>query len=329
MTGVEPTEDDHELIPVRLRVDERFHGWRLDSFIKARIPRLSRTRIQQMIRAQGQLGGAIERPARRVYLGEELTLWRPKPVEPDVPRSFDILFSDEDVLAICKPAGLPVHATARFHQNTLTTVLRERFPGAVPIPAHRLDRETSGLMLLGRTPEAGAALKAAFRLRRVHKRYLCIVHGQPPSEGIITLPLGLDPDGPIRIRMAVVPGGAEAVTRFRTLEHRGRFSLVEALPETGRQHQIRAHLLALGHPVVGDKLYGPDPSCFLEFIETGYTPSLARLLLLPRQALHAAEVSFPHPRTGCIQNLVCPLPSDLEDFWRTCGEFPDIANKTA
>ena len=309
--------DEQELIEVRLTVQPQYHGWRLDRFIKARIPRLSRSRIQQMIRAQEQLQGRRLRPAARVQGGEEVCLLRPVPDEPDVPRDFRPLYDDGLLLAIDKPAGLPVHATARFHKNTLTAVLRERYGDrGTPILAHRLDRETSGLMLLGLTPRVGAALKGLFRERRVHKRYLAVVHGRPePASGVVDLPIGPDEVSGIRVKMAVVPDGYPSRTRYRVLETRGGFSLLEAFPETGRQHQIRVHLGAVGTPVAGDKLYGPDPGLFLEFLETGWTEALQRRLLLPRQALHAADAFFPHPEGGAPMQLSCPLPSDLRRFW--------------
>ena len=148
--------EEPDLITIRFTVQPAHGGWRLDRFIKARITRLSRTRIQKMIRSQAELGGVALRPSSRVRVGQEVTLLRPAPEEPDVPLTFDVLHSDEAMLAIAKPAGLPVHATARFHRHTLTAVLRQRYPeGEVPQLAHRLDRETSGVMLLGRTRDAG------------------------------------------------------------------------------------------------------------------------------------------------------------------------------
>ena len=306
-----------ELVEVRLTVAPQYHGWRLDRFIKARIPRLSRNRIQQMIRAQQALQGVRLRPASRVRSEGQITLLRPAPDEPDVPRSFRVLRDDGRLLAVDKPAGLPVHATARFHRNTLTALLRERYGAAPPTLAHRLDRETSGLMLLAWDRQVDVALKAMFRVGRVHKRYLAMVHGPGPvpAEGCIDLPLGPDTATGIRVRMAVTRDGYRSRTRYRVLETRGDFSLVEAFPETGRQHQIRAHLSAVGAPVVGDKLYGPDPGLFLEFLETGWTEGLARRLLLPRQALHASDARFPHPVTGETIHLHCPLPGELGHFW--------------
>ncbi len=308
-----------DLITIRFVVDERHDGWRLDHFIRAKIPRLSRSRIQQMIRSQEGMGASAQRPARRVRAGEQIALLRPAPAEPDVPRHFEVLHEDPHLMAIAKPAGLPVHATARFHKNTLTALLRERFGDAQPPSmAHRLDRETSGLMLLGRTREASSALKEAFRRRRVHKRYQALVHGAPPEAGEIDLPLGPDLASGIRVKMAVVRGrgdGLPALTRYRTLQTRGDVSLVQAEPRTGRQHQIRAHLAAVGFPVVGDKLYGPDPGLFLEYLETGWTEALAARLPLPRHALHAAEATFPHPADGREVTLRCPLAVDLQAFW--------------
>jgi 23S rRNA pseudouridine1911/1915/1917 synthase len=252
-----------------------------------------------------------------------VVLLRPAPVEPDVPRTFNVLYQDEQIVAIDKPAGLPVHATARFHRNTLTSVLRERFAevgsGEVPILAHRLDRETSGLVLLGATREAAVALKDLFRRRRIEKRYLAIVFGEAPDQGVVDLPLGPDGASGIRVKMGVDPNGLPARTRYRSLEARGGFTLLEAHPETGRQHQIRAHLAALGHPVVGDKLYGHDPGCFFEFLETGWTESLEQRLLLPRQALHAADVTLPHPASGEPLAISCPMPADLQAFWARMG----------
>lgn len=307
-----------ELIKIRFIVQSQFDGWRLDHFIQARIPRLSRNRIQHMIRSQAALGGVVLRPSLRVRSGQEIVLLRRAPIEPDVPRTFGVLYRDEDMAAIDKPAGLPVHSTARFYKNTLARFLRDYFPKELhPTMAHRLDRETSGLMLIALTREASSALKRAFRERSVQKRYLAIVRGSAPDEGEIDLPLGPDIRSGIRIKMDIVASGFPSRTLYRTLERRGDFSLVEACPKTGRQHQIRAHFSAIGYPILGDKLYGQDPSVWLEYIETGWTQSLAERLLFPRQALHAAGARFPHPKTGEIMEIECPLAKELQDFWES------------
>lgn len=331
-----------ETIEIRFVVAPQYAGWRLDHFLKAQVPRLSRARIQRMILAQaaaagGQTvgaeadgAGAAGRwwPAARVQAGQEICLVRPAPVEPPVPREFALLHVDEALMAIAKPAGLPMHATARYHRNTLTALLCERFgSAATPRLVHRLDRETSGIVLLARTGAAEVALKRQLAQRRMHKSYWAIVQGDPGATGVIELPIGADPASGIRVKRAISADGLPSVTRFRTLARRGPFSLVQALPETGRQHQIRVHLAALGTPVVGDKLYGPDPRCHLEFMEGGWSESLAERLLLPRHALHAAAVCFTHPARDEVMQLCCPLAADLVAFWRALpGATPDEAS---
>lgn len=300
-------------IVLRFLVEPECAGWRLDRYLCRRIPRLSRNRIQRILRHEATLRGRGElRPAVRVQGGDEILLRRPLPIEPDVPRHFRVVHEDDHVLAIDKPSGLPIHATARYHKNTLTQVLRERYPGNYVVVAHRLDRETSGLLLCGRSLEAARALKTAFERRRVHKRYTCIVHGDLVGEGVVDEPLKISA-GPVRVRMDIARDGAPSRTRWFSRERLGRFTVVEAAPETGRQHQIRAHLAAIGHPIVGDKLY-PDPAPFLEFIATGMTEALGARLLLPRHALHAASLCFPHPADGRMVTLGAPLPADLVEF---------------
>jgi len=328
-----------ETIEIRFVVGAQYAGWRLDHFLKAQVPRLSRARIQRMIAAQAELPDQAADPAAqgpsaaagrwraaaRVQPGQEIRLVRPAPIEPAVPRHFEVLHADEALLAIAKPAGLPMHATARYHHNTLTALLREHFgSAATPRLVHRLDRETSGIVLLARTRAAEIALKRQLAQRRMHKAYLAIVHGDPGPTGLIELPIGADGPSGIRVKRAVVAEGLPSSTRFVRLERRGAFSLVQAMPETGRQHQIRVHLAAVGAPVVGDKLYGPGPSCHLEYLETGWTESLAQRLLLPRHALHAASVCFTHPTQGEVVQLRCPLTADLVAFWAALpGELRD------
>lgn len=305
-----------ELLEIRFDVAAHRDGWRLDQFVQACIPRLSRTRIQRMIRAQRSLGGDDLWPSTRVRDGQSIRLLRPAPDEPDVPRYYHPLYEDDLLLVIGKPAGLPVHATARFHRNTLTHLLGEKFPtDRVPRLVHRIDRETSGAMLLARDRGTEAALKAALAARQVRKTYLAIVHGQPDGDGRIDLPIGADVESGIRVKRTVCREGLPARTRFRTVGRRGQFALVEANPETGRQHQIRVHLAAIGHPIVGDKLYGGDPGCLFEYLETGWTDRLATQLILPRHALHAAAVHFTHPGSGESMCVECPLEADLRAFW--------------
>ncbi len=310
------SDDQLDLIRIDLDVPKECDGWRLDRFVQGRIPRLSRTRIQKMIRAQAELGGPTLRPASRVAGGQRLTLLRPAPEEPDVPRHYRVIAEDGPLIAIDKPAGLPVHATARYHRNTLMALLRDGYDPPYPHLVHRLDRETSGVLLLCRDPTLEAALKGELAHRRVQKRYLAIVRGQlPAEEGEIDGAIGPHPESGIRVKMRVRAEGQPACTRYRVLERRGDYALVVAEPRTGRQHQIRVHLAHAGAYVVGDKLYGPDPSCMLEHLETGWSESLAARLELPRHALHAAEMRLRHPQRGDALCFEAPLSDDLQAFW--------------
>jgi 23S rRNA pseudouridine1911/1915/1917 synthase len=250
-------------------------------------------------------------------------LVRPPFEEPNVPLYFDILYEDEAILALDKPSGLPVHPSASYHKNTLTYLLRQRFGPNAPQIAHRLDRETSGLLLCGRTREAERDLKMGFENRRVSKRYLAIVRGvMPDDEGRIELPMDTAKEG-LHLLMEVTPEevGYPSVTRYRVVARRDAATLVALAPESGRQHQLRVHLSAIGFPIIGDKLYGPEGhQPFLDYIETGMTDELLQRLGHERQALHAYGLEFTHPTTGERKTLRAPLPDDLVRLW---GEAPD------
>ena len=311
-------EVQREIIPLRLRVPPECDGWRLDHFLKHRIRRLSRVKIRMVIEQQVRLAdGRRPRPALGVRAGEIIIVDRPAPVEPDVPRHFEILAEDETFLAIDKPAGLPMHTTAKFWKNTLVAILRERFPTEALQICHRLDRETSGVLLVARDRVAASFLKRAFAQRLVKKNYLALVHGVPKNpEGVIDQPMRLV-DSKTHIMMGVAADGSPAVTRYRVVRSFADHALVEASPETGRQHQIRVHLASIGHPVVGDKLYGASEQAFMDYCEAGLTPDLlATFDDLPRHALHAARLCFPHPNTREPITIESPLPADLVDYMK-------------
>lgn len=262
--------------------------------------------------------GTRRRPSDRVRAGENVVLVRPPFEEPNVPLYFDVIYEDDAVLAVDKPSGLPVHPSATYHKNTLTYLLRQRFGPNAPQIAHRLDRETSGLLLCGRTRAAERDLKIGFENRRVSKRYLAIVRGvMPEDDGRIELPMDRAREG-LHILMEVTPEGEgyPSVTRYRVVARRDDATLVSLAPESGRQHQLRVHLSAIGFPIIGDKLYGPEGSQpFLDYIETGMTDELRRRLGHDRQALHAYELEFMHPSTGEPMTLTAPLAEDLVGLW--------------
>jgi 23S rRNA pseudouridine1911/1915/1917 synthase len=212
-----------------------------------------------------------------------------------------VVFEDEHLVVIDKPAGIAVHPGSGHIDDTLVNHLVARYPAMAsvgepdrPGVVHRLDRDTSGLLVFALTAAAYEALVAALKIRSVSRTYTALVHGQPsPDAGVIDAPVGRDPTN--RTRQAVVVGGKDARTRYRALRSVGPWSLLEVNLETGRMHQVRVHLAAAGYPVAGDPTYGRAP----------------RIVGLDRQFLHAARLKFAHPVSGGLLEFESPLPDDL------------------
>ena len=237
----------------------------------------------------------------------------------DIP--LEVVHDDADIVVVNKPAGLVVHPAHGHPSGTLVNALLAGplAPAPDDDPAkpgivHRLDRDTSGLMVIARTAAARRNLQEQFRARTVDKTYLAVVEGSPPRVGTIDAAVGRDQRD--RKRMAVRADGKPARSRYRVLERLPGASLVEVVIETGRTHQIRVHMRSLGHPLVGDKVYGHRRG-------GGGGP----LLSFPRQALHAAGLRFRHPRTGVDMAFRAPLPEDILELLRAlrgCGDEPSV-----
>lgn len=298
-------------------------GARLDRFLAARLPELSRTRIQELI-AEGlvRVYGRAAKGSHRLRLGERIEVVAqarpPLRAEPEsIP--LDILYEDDDVLAVNKPAGMVVHAGAGNARGTLVNALLGRgqrlsaggsdASGLRPGIVHRLDKETSGAILIAKSDFAHAKLAEAFRRREVQKTYIALVEGKlPENRGRIELAIRRDPRRRIRMtaRPASVLGKArEARTDWQVLARLPGFTLLEVQLHTGRTHQIRVHFSALHHLVVGDTLYG---AARRERVGKTMMPALNR------NFLHAARLRFAQPRTGARINVVAPLPADLRDY---------------
>jgi 23S rRNA pseudouridine1911/1915/1917 synthase len=307
------------IVERHLVVPPELAGLRLDHFVKTQISRLSRTKIQLIIDTQlTRTSGGSVKPSTTVVAGDHFVIRRPARPEPPCPRTFDIVHEDARMLVIDKPSGLPVHASAKFYFNTLTRVLGERFPDEPELQiCHRLDRETSGCLVVARDREAAAFLKRAISNKdKTTKEYVAVVHGQPPweTEAVLDTPLRIsteqDATRLATVRVIPGPGGAPSMTRVR-VERRGeRFALVRCRLVTGRQHQIRVHLAHAGFPIVGDKIYTHGDDAFIDYCEEGLTPELAELFILPRHALHASRIIVPHPEGGSI-TAEAPLPADM------------------
>ena len=302
-------------------VDAADAGRRLDQWLAERLDGVSRTRLTAVIAAGGvTVDGRAARPALKLKAGQQVEAEIPPlPPETMAPEAIAlaIVHEDDDVLVVDKPAGMITHpgagrptgtlaAAALAHAPQIAGVGGPRRPGIV----HRLDRGTSGLIVLAKTPRAYDALVAQLARRAVSRRYLCLVHGAPArAEGVIDAPIGRDPRSRTRMAVAPVGKGKRAVTRYRVLERLAGASLVECRLETGRTHQIRVHLASLGHPLLGDDTYGARRG--------RATPALGEALErlvanLDGVALHAAGLAFAHPATGAAVECASPLPPRIE-----------------
>ncbi len=294
-------------------------GTRLDIWLSARLPDVSRSRIKALVESGHVLvDGRRVKVAHRLRTAErvEACVAPPPPelLEPE-PIPLEVVFEDEHVLVVDKPAGMVTHpgagqsggtlaAAALAHAPTMAGVGGPRRPGIV----HRLDKGTSGLIALAKTPAAYDALTAQLARRTMVRRYVCLVHDEVrPASGVIDKPIARDERSRVRMAVAREGKGKPAVTRFRVLERFPGATLVECRLETGRTHQIRVHLASLGHPLLGDKTYGRRRK------ERAADPVLADLVdRLEGVALHAAGLSFAHPVTGARLELVSPLPDRLD-----------------
>ncbi|WP_394838538.1 RluA family pseudouridine synthase [Pendulispora rubella] len=320
------------------RVPPEAAGARLDLFVQSQLRRTSRTRTQQIIKlsAYDETGRRLW-PNDRVRAHQTILLWRPPWDEAEVPVDLPILYEDDHLLAIDKPPMLPVHPTARYYKNTLIKLLQSARPKEFVTLAHRLDRETSGIILVAKTRECDRAVKRLFEERdEVDKSYLAITWGVPspdapagatpqavPGAFRCELPLELDLENRYKVKMRIgrTDDAQSAATGFEVLGVRERarrtYALVRCDLETGRQHQIRVHLQSYGTPIVGDKLYGPDESYFALAADGELTDEHRVQLELPRHALHAARIALPHPITGADLAIESPLPADLAEFWES------------
>ena len=334
----EPSAVEPEATTLTFTVAPEAAGTRLDAYLAAHVPAFSRTRLKQVIEDGDVLvGGRTEKPAYKLRAGETIELETPAPLAADFQPEdipLDIVHEDDALVVVNKRAGMVVHPAASVPAGTLANALAFRFriadfglrnekttgtslssdnpqsairnpqyprPGIV----HRLDRDTSGLMVVARTEAAHEHLADQFRARTVFKSYVALVHGQVRAdEGRIDQPIARDPRQ--RARMGVVRAGRPALSLYRVRRRYERFTLLDVEIKTGRTHQIRVHLAWLKHPVVGDKIYGGGRD------QTIPGPRMrAAVAALGRQFLHAERLAFNHPLTGERMQFSAPPPADL------------------
>lgn len=305
---------------VRIRreicVEPALAARRLDQVLAAAIPEFSRRRLQLWIAAgQVRVDGATRRARDKVWAGQVIEVDAPiEPVGDCLPEAIalDCVFEDEQILLINKPAGLVVHPAAGHRDGTLQNALLNYAPELASVPragiVHRLDKDTSGLLVVAKTLQAHCSLVAQLQARQVHREYRALVIGEVVAGGRVEAPIGRHPTQ--RTRMAVVSGGRAAATRFRVLERYPGHSLLGVELETGRTHQIRVHLAHRQHPLVGDTAYGGRPRP-----PKGASASLVEALQsFPRQALHALRLGLEHPTLGVPMLWEVPMAADLEQL---------------
>jgi 23S rRNA pseudouridine1911/1915/1917 synthase len=263
------------------------------------------------------------KPASVLRLGEVLRIWAPgiAPTEGPPPPPA-ILYEDDWLLAVDKPAGLLVHPVGQRFAWALIGMVREMRPGLRIDLSHRIDRETSGVVLLTKHEDANRIMKDTFQARRVQKVYQALVRGVVPwDEQRVDAPLGHAHGSNIKLRRGRVDGGESALTEVTVLRRLAAHTLVECRPHTGRTHQIRVHLEIAGFPILGDKLYGQPDHTFLTMLDHGTTPEVRAAIGFPRHALHAHGLAFPHPHTGQMVKIRAPLPPDMQAI--VDGAAPD------
>jgi len=312
--GLPTAEAQGEFRTHALALPQDSAGLRFDQALARALPQYSRARIAAWIASGAvQVDGRPLRGKDRVLGGEQVRIRAELPAETRLgPEAIplEVLFRDRAILVIDKPAGLVVHPGAGNPRHTLQNALLALDPKLALVPraglVHRLDKDTSGLLLVARTPEAHTALTGAMAAREITREYLTVCTGVMTGGGTIDEPIGRHRTQ--RTRMAVRSDGRPAVTHYRVAKRFRAHTLVRVTLDTGRTHQIRVHLAHLGFPVVGDPVYGGRRR-----LPAGATPALAEeLRTFPRQALHAARLKLRHPLTGREMEWEAPLPSDMQ-----------------
>ena len=291
-------------------------GKRLDVYLAQKFKFLNRSQWQRRIASRKLLvNGVSVKASYRLRINDQLTFNRPAPPADSLSTAkLSILYRDSDLVAVMKPCGIVSHG---YHRLTnLKQLLNEQLNEQPPyVPVHRLDRETSGIVICARYRSVVSQLGKLFQNRQIAKEYLAIVNGLPSKQRWrVEAPIADLVDSAIRIKNWVVAGGKEAITDFELLAQRDNQALVRARPITGRTHQIRIHLAYQGHPIIGDKLYHDDEQVFLDYFANGLSPAILAKVQSPHLCLHNHQLRFIHPVTGNQLTITSPLPEFINNW---------------
>ena len=308
------TKEDYR--PLGGAVSEFQAGQRVDAYLSTNFPFYSRASWQRKITEAAVLVDFKScKVSTRLQEGQRITILHLHEKEPDVDRGIEPIWKQGGVMAMYKPGNLPMHENGPYRKNTFAYLLSEEF-GSDWAAVHRLDKETSGIVLCGKTHQIRESLARSLAGRTLGKEYWAIVKGRPPTETWFSDgPIGDLEESKIRIKKWVVEDGQQAETDFVCEQIRGSYALVKAFPKTGRTNQIRIHAAYAGLPLVGDITYHPDEEVFLEWFASGKTDWVRKMAGFDRCLLHAASVSFQHPETQQFCHVSCPMPADMTAFW--------------
>ena len=309
---------DRGISTIEARIADGAHGWRLDRALAQAVPTLSRERLKALIATGNVLdprGVPVRNASQKISAGEIFSVSIPEPAPSDneaEPIPLKVVYEDHDLIVVDKPVGLVVHPAAGNPDGTLVNALLHHCAGqlsgiggvARPGIVHRIDKDTSGLIVAAKHDRAHEGLARQFKEHTIDRRYQAIVAGIPTQgEGVIEAPLGRSSAN--RKKIAIVPGGKHAITRYRLVQPLKEAALVECRLETGRTHQVRVHMASIGHPLLGDQVYGRSRPAHRPVLET---------LGFRRQALHAARLGFMHPINNEALSFDSEMPADMREL---------------
>jgi 23S rRNA pseudouridine1911/1915/1917 synthase len=308
--------NQEEFRTVGKMVPEAADGERIDGYLGRSFPFFSRTIWKNKIKT-GELlvNGSSVKPTYNVRWKDKLTTFYPEYMEPEVPTNISEIWSEQGVMAVYKPSGLPMHEVGKYRKNTFSNLLIEKY-GEQWAAVHRIDAETSGIVLCADSYEGRKKLSEDFIEHNISKEYLAIMIGRPKKdEWHVNVAIGEMEDTLLRKKMGAVEGAASAFTTFKVVERTGYHALVKAFPESGRTHQIRIHAAYCGHRLLGEKKHLEDETVFMEFCDQGITQRVLKACGAERLCLHAHALNFTHPITGKAIRVESPMDVSMANEW--------------